>query len=565
MTNNKIIHFWLFLLFFGYSIKAQEITPPLDIPLLLSGNFGEFRQTHFHLGLDIKTQGKEGFPVKSILAGSIRRIRVATTGYGKVLYISHLNGTTSVYAHLQKFSDKIEKIVKGYQYEEQRFLIQKHFKVGEISIDKGEVIGYSGNTGGSFGPHLHFEIRNTSTQTPLNPLRLDLDIQDTRPPSIQSLYGYDINPLTKIKKKEILLIKKNDSVYTTPILNWSGEKGIGVRVFDRQDSSYNKNGVYHASIKLNGKEVISYTFDQVKFRDGNFINTLIDYETYELEGFRIQKLFKDLPFEFSFLSKESPNGIMNFEAGKSYQIEIILEDFHGNRTYVESYVNGIEAVDSTKRSSEEISFLSPKDEHHFKFDNREVYLPKDTFFEPAELSVTATPDSLSIVSMGYTLRNPFHIKFEAPPPPTDSIQPYPWSIARVNKNEELEYVSTEYKDDVLITKDGTPGTYLLVKDSLAPKITPLNFEQKQWLSNYSYLKIKVEDDFSGIKEYKGTINNQWILLEHEPKDNMLFYSFNDINFDKFQLDFKLEVEDMQGNSSVFEATIFRKPKSTQKQ
>lgn len=565
MTNTNLVYIYGFFLFFSSYLKAQEVNPPLDIPLSLSGNFGEFRNTHFHLGLDIKTQGKQGLPIKSILAGSIRRIRVATTGYGKVLYIDHPNGLTSVYAHLQKFAPKIEQIIKAYQYKEKKYIVQKYFELGEITVDKGEVIGYSGNTGKSFGPHLHFEVRDTKTLTPLNPLSLNLDIQDSQRPFVQSLYSYDIFPSNISKPNKIPLIKKNDSVYTTPILNWSGRKGIGVQMFDRQDLSYNKNGVYSILIRLNGEEIIGYTFDEIKFKDGDYIDTLIDYKTYELEGFRIQKLFRNLPFDFSFLPKKYPNGIMEFYPGNSYQIQIILADYHGNKTYIESYVKGTvipENIEKTLKKptpllSQELTLLNPNVEHYFELDKQKIYLPKNTFFEPMNFSVKANADTLIITPLGYTLRNPFKISFDAPLP-IDSIDPYPWSIARINKKQKLEYVYSEYNEGVLTTTEGTPGTYLLVKDTLSPKITPINFKPKQWLSHYSNLKIKIEDDFSGIKKYKGTINNQWILLEHEPKNNTLTYNFNDIKFNQSKLDFRLEVEDMQGNINVYETTIFRK-------
>ena len=166
-------------------LHAQEApTPPLDIPLKLSGTFGEFRPTHFHAGLDIKTQGKEGFKVSSIKAGSVSRIKVATTGYGKCLYIQHADGTTSVYAHLKKFAPKIESFIKAYQYEKETFLTQKFLKLGEMMVEQGEIIGYSGNTGGSLGPHLHFEIRDTKAETPLNPLQLGFEIPDSIRPIV---------------------------------------------------------------------------------------------------------------------------------------------------------------------------------------------------------------------------------------------------------------------------------------------------------------------------------------------------------------------------------------------
>ena len=564
MTNRFKNSLGVALLLFSFFISAQEATPPLDIPLLLSGNFGELRGNHFHAGLDIKTQGRQGFPVKSILAGSIRRIRVTVTGYGKALYIDHENGTTSVYAHLQKFAPKIEKIIKEQQYKKEKFLIQSYFKTNELTVEQGEVIGYSGNTGGSLGPHLHFELRDTKAQTPLNPLKLEYDIQDTQRPVIRGLYRYDLNNPKEKKKNKIRLIRKNDSTYTSAIQSWSGKTGIGLHMYDRQDLSYNKNGVYQIAVRLNGKEMIQYTFDKISFDDGKYISTLIDYKTYATESIRIQKLYRDLPFGFIFLPKDAPNGILNFEAGRSYLLQITLEDFHGNKTYVESYIEGKEEVATDKEKKEEITKnnVNPELDYLFEFENQEVYLPKNTFFEPVDFKIRATKDSLFVGSKEDALQRTFEIQFKTPE--VDSLEVNPWSIARLNKKKKLNYVYSIAKDGKRITKGGTPGIYVLSKDTLAPSITPLNFKPKQWLSNYTFLKLKIEDDFSGIKSYKGNINGQWILLEHEPKNNTLTFTFDDINFDQSQLDFKLEVKDQQGNSSTFETTIFRKAKVMKK-
>ncbi|MDG1058507.1 MAG: M23 family metallopeptidase [Flavobacteriaceae bacterium] len=564
MTNNIKSSLGIALLFLSFLMSAQEASPPLDIPLLLSGNFGELRGSHFHAGLDIKTQGRQGFPVKSILVGSIRRIRVTVTGYGKALYIDHDNGTTSVYAHLQKFAPKIEKIIKERQYKKDQFLIQSYFKTDELTVEQGEVIGYSGNTGGSLGPHLHFEIRDTKAQTPLNPLKLEYDIQDTQRPVIRGLYQYDLNNPRQKKKNEIRLIRKNDSTYTSSIQSWSGKTGIGLRMYDRQDLSYNKNGVYKIAVRLNGKEMIQYTFDKISFDDGKYISTLIDYKTYATEGIRIQKLFRDLPYGFSFLPKDAPNGILNFEAGRSYLLQISLEDFHGNKTYVESYIEGNRevATDNKKKLQIAENIVKPELDYLFEFENQEVYLPKNTFFEPVDFKIRATQDTLFVGSKEDALQRTFEIQFKTPQ--VDSLETNPWCIARLNKKKKLDYVYSVAKDGKRISKGGTPGIYVLSKDTLAPSITPLNFKPKQWLSNYSFLKLKIEDDFSGIKSYRGTINGQWILLEHEPKNNTLTFAFEDIDFDQSQLNFKLDVEDQQGNSSTYETTIFRKAKLVKK-
>ena len=301
MKEKNLFVWGILIISLSFGLQAQRATPPLEIPLLLSGNFGEFRGSHFHAGLDIKTKGRQGFKVKSILAGSIRRIKVSTSGYGKTLYVEHADGTTSVYAHLQKFAPKIEKIVKQLQYQKERFLIQSYHKSNELVVRQGEVIGYSGNTGGSLGPHLHFELRDSKTQMPLNPLTLNFDIKDTQRPVVRNLYYYNLEDSIQKKKTEIPIVRKNDSLYTTDILHWFGKKGIGIRMYDRQDLSYNKNGIYQIKILLNGKETIKYNFDSISFDDGKLISTLIDYSTYKTEGFRIQKLFRELPHGMSFL------------------------------------------------------------------------------------------------------------------------------------------------------------------------------------------------------------------------------------------------------------------------
>ncbi len=543
-------------------IQAQnEATPPLDIPLKLSGTFGEFRPTHFHAGLDIKTQGKQGFKVSSIKAGSIRRIRVATTGYGKCLYIQHADGTTSVYAHLKKFAPKIESFIKAYQYEQETFVTQKFLKLGEITVEQGEIIGYSGNTGGSLGPHLHFEIRDTKEETPLNPLQLGFEIPDSIRPIVQELYRYkkDINGLSA--KTQIPLERVNDSVYQADILRLGGTHAFGIRLFDRQDLSYNRNGIYKATVKVNGSKMFSYTFDKIDFRDGKKIDALIDYISYHEERIRVQKLFRDLDVDYSFLPKTAPNGFIEFTEGRAYQIEIIVEDYAHNKTYVSFYVEGKTDFPLAEKVTMQNPIYPDKD-YLFAFDQHELYIPKNAFYQTIDLKIEEKKDTLVIAKIALPQRKGFELNV-AIPEALDSLQRQQLSLAIYDPEEEkeekkLRYVWTAKKDSILQTKYAYPGQYILTKDSLAPTIKPLNFKDQQWMSNYKFLEIEVDDEFSGIKSYRATMNGQWILMEHEPKDNTLIYDFSDIEFDQAQLDFEIEVEDQVGNQSGFKATIFRK-------
>ena len=557
----RVLTIWQLAIFTSFLYAQEAATPPLDIPLKLSGTFGEFRPTHFHAGLDIKTQGKEGFKVSSIKAGSIRRIRVATTGYGKCLYIQHADGTTSVYAHLKKFAPKIESFIKAYQYEKETFLTQKFLKLGEMTVEQGEVIGYSGNTGGSLGPHLHFEIRDTKAETPLNPLQLGFEIPDSIRPIVQGFYRYKKNKNGLSEKTQLSIERINDSVYQADLQRLSGTHAFGIRLFDRQDLSYNRNGIYKATVTVNGRETFSYTFDKIDFRDGKKIDALIDYSTYREERIRIQKLFRDLDVDYSFLPKTAPDGFMNFEKDRAYQVEIIVEDYTRNKTYISFYVEGKEDFPTDPVPEMHNPITTDKD-YLFAFDQHEIYVPKNTFYQTIDLIIKEKKDTLIIEKTPFPQRAGFELSI-AIPKTLDSIQRQQLSLALYDPKEEkeekqLRYVWTTKKDSILQTKQAYAGQYVLTRDSLAPTIKPLNFRDQQWMSNYKFLEVEVDDKFSGIKSYRATINGQWILMEHEPKDKTLIYNFSDIEFNQTQLDFELKVEDQVGNTSVFNATIFRK-------
>ena len=557
----RVLTLWQLAIFTSFLYAQEAATPPLDIPLKLSGTFGEFRPTHFHAGLDIKTQGKEGFKVSSIKAGSIRRIRVATTGYGKCLYIQHADGTTSVYAHLKKFAPKIESFIKAYQYEKETFLTQKFLKLGEMTVEQGEVIGYSGNTGGSLGPHLHFEIRDTKAETPLNPLQLGFEIPDSIRPIVQGFYRYKKNKNGLSEKTQLSIERINDSVYQADLQRLSGTHAFGIRLFDRQDLSYNRNGIYKATVTVNGRETFSYTFDKIDFRDGKKIDALIDYSTYREERIRIQKLFRDLDVDYSFLPKTAPDGFMNFEKDRAYQVEIIVEDYTRNKTYISFYVEGKEDFPTDPVPEMHNPITTDKD-YLFAFDQHEIYVPKNTFYQTIDLIIKEKKDTLIIEKTPFPQRAGFELSV-AIPKTLDSIQRQQLSLALYDPKEEkeekqLRYVWTTKKDSILQTKQAYAGQYVLTRDSLAPTIKPLNFRDQQWMSNYKFLEVEVDDEFSGIKSYRATINGQWILMEHEPKDKTLIYNFSDIEFNQTQLDFELKVEDQVGNTSVFNATIFRK-------
>ena len=390
LSSKIMIRFLITYLFVLANLKPisgqydNELSKPLDLPILLSGTFGEPRASHFHLGIDIRTEGKEGWEVKSIEKGYVSRIRISLNGYGKVLYIDHPNQTTSVYAHLKKFAPKIESYIKDFQYQKESYLIHKFLKNNELVIGKNEVIGYSGNTGSSSGPHLHFEIRDTKSQRPLNPLLFGFAVKDRLPPRLQKLYLFNDNENKILPEiQEISLIKENDSLYKTPLINTSGIIGIGIQMFDRQDSSYYKNGVYSTKVVLNGKIVSLFKFDELVISESSKLYMNIDYKNYVHNKIKIQKLFYKGNKKLNFMKLLINKGLFYVEPGKSYEIKIEVSDFFGNKSKIVSYIEG-EEKEEKKINSERLNgiLIDPSLEYSFKLNRKELFIPKQTFLKP---------------------------------------------------------------------------------------------------------------------------------------------------------------------------------------
>ena len=540
------------LLLFGQFEK--DLIAPLEIPFSISGTFGEPRSSHFHLGIDIKTQGKEGLEVKSISSGSVSRIRISLGGYGKAIYIDHPNKTTSVYAHLKKFAPKIESYIKKFQYENETYTIQKFPKKDKLLIEKGEVIGFSGNTGGSSGPHLHFEIREKKSQKPLNPLLYNLPVNDLVRPQLQKLfifYAQENVILSRIQP--ILLERVNDSLYKTAMIETSGKIGIGIQMFDRQDYSYSRNGVYSTKVFVNGKIISHYKFDKLIINESKKLYQVIDYKNYTQKRLKIFKLFYKSGDKLNFMNTLVDQGIFKVELGKSYQIIIEIEDFSGNKSTIEAFIEGTE--NKIKPVELRGRLIKTDREYSFTLKNKELFFPSKTFFNDVKIELFENKDQIEIGPNLFPIANSFEIKFGFNE--KDSLRSAQTFIAKKMK-KSLVYLPTKLEENKLIAKVNELGVYTLARDSVAPTVVPDNFKKNQWLSNYKSLNLKIEDDFSGIKKYRGTINGEWVLFEYEPKRKILTYDFFDKYSEKLKHNLELEVEDNVGNKKIYKTTFFRK-------
>ncbi|WP_461599225.1 M23 family metallopeptidase [Winogradskyella sp.] len=534
---------------------------PLDITLVLSGTFSELRSSHFHSGLDIKTQQKQGLKVYATADGYVSRIKVSHYGYGKALYVTHPNGYTTVYAHLQKFSDRIEKYIKECQYEKESYEVEVFPSTQELLVSKGEVIAYSGNTGGSGGPHLHFEIRDNQ-ERPINPMLFGIDIQDSKRPFVSGVYAYPKDDAAVINGKNervpLRLIPQRNGDYDVEKIIAYGHIGFGVTSYDKQDLAPNNNGVYNIQTFFNGNKSLEIDFKRFSFDETKHIKRLIDYEYFKTKRSRIQKLFIEKNNPLSLYKDAYDDGYVKVEDSTSSVYKIRIRDFKGNETWVNIPIEGkYETVKSDTEDGENKTLIYANQPTELKSGLVTVNFYKNTVYEDVSIDFRVSSDTLFLHEDHIPLQKNFYINYDLNHYKSEHLDKV--FIARLyGYYKKPSYVNTKRKGNILSASSNTFGTYTLAMDTVAPTIKPVNFKDKKWLSKYRYLKVKIDDDLSGISKYRATVNGQWILMEYDYKTNMLVHDFNDNIVKDTKNDLKIIVTDNVGNSSTFEATFFRK-------
>ena len=486
----------LFIISILFRLNSQEynLNSPIDLPLNLSGTFGEFRSSHFHYGLDITTNKKSGYEVYSIESGSIIRIRVSTSGYGKAIYVDHLNGLTSVYAHLKEFSPKIQEYIKGQQYLRKSYNIQKFFNVGDLVIDKGELIGYSGNTGGSSGPHLHFEIRDTKSQNPLNPLSFEYKYEDNRRPIIRSLYVFDeTDSFKKDNPKQYPIEKINDSIYKSKKVIYNNDIGIGVEVYDRQSgNNYNRNGIYEIRMYLDSILNFSYKMDNINISESIFRKVFYDYSLLKTRGIRVQKIYYPPNSKLSFLNHNTETGIFdsNDSIKKEVQIEVI--DWNNNKSYLKFQIEG--SPSNIKENPISGIEIVPDQEYKIKRNNVEVDFRRNSFFNKVALNIEFNNDTLKMGKDIHPLRKSYNIKINKKI--EDSIVRRQSYIGLINKNGKISYLNTSKNKNSFSVNSSILGSYILSRDSIRPEVKPLNFSLNKDVSKQKTIRLRIYDNIS---------------------------------------------------------------------
>ena len=594
----------IFLSYLSFNLKSQDYLFPVNpgVQNYVSGNLGELRGDRFHMGLDIKTNGKIGAPVYATSNGYIERIRVSGTGYGKVVYLRHQDGKKSVYAHLNKFNNKLENYVLNYQYRNKKFIVNL-YPGKKFYYKKGEVLGFSGNSGSSGGPHLHFEIRD-SLDNALNPLGFEFkEIIDKKKPTIDYVSFKTLNINSRVNNKFGIVkfpIKYDRSIN----IKLEGEIGISTLAFDRLDGSLNKVGINKFELYINDSLIISNNINLLKYSETNNVSWFIEPNIYKKQRKQYVKLYQDDGNNLSFHHPHR-RGIISIDPKKEYDIRLNVYDSFNNKSSTIIEVNKfgkqvnkgiidelfnenyciidntlIIRNNNTIRNNIDIIYKNSIDNLNYSFneDNYNYYLidlrknkPVKALLDEEQISFNFLDfisdkkfgkleiDNLKININKNRVFDTLYLEFDKK---TDTIEkfifknslPFKNSIEitlKPDKKYDIEksfvydiknkpsFVGGKWENNQISFNTRKISNYSILEDNKPPEIKVIN-------ANSRVIKFKIEDKLSGINSYNGTINGNWILLEYDNKNKTIISKKLDPN-KPFRGKFVLEVFDNAKN------------------
>lgn len=551
-----------------FSTMAQpaDYRAPLDGILRLSGNFGEVRSGHFHSGLDLKTGGVEGKPVYAIADGEVVRVYVSPTGYGKAIYVEHPDGHTSVYAHLRQFSSEVATYVKGRQYEKQNFRVDLTIPKGLFPVKRGEVIAYSGNSGGSGAPHLHFEIRETNGQVPLNPLKFGFDIKDDSPPVMERLWVYSHSANGHVEgmaREHMVELEKGTTDYRLKgkeAITALGSVSFGIAALDRFTDSRNVCGIYTMTVLADSSVIHRHSIDRMPFHQKRKVNAYIDYSKRQLYRDVVHRSYIAPNNDLNIYETVVDGGMLHVGQGEQHDVSIALADFSGNRSTLQFKMKGGQWPEKITPQSEEVKdvFL-PKEDNSFSTANLRLTIPKGCLYDTLRFThseLSACKDCLAPVQAICDLSVPADDYMNVSLRIDGSVKAERSKLLIVSFDEKDKPVAEggSVNGQWISVRTRSFGNYSVMQDTTPPQLSPKGFSNGQTTTGKDTLTFLLDDDLAGIASYIATLNGRWVLMEHDPKNSVIFY-VKDERFVNGDNVLQITATDNVGNVSTLDITV----------
>jgi hypothetical protein len=509
----------------------RKLHPPLNIPLLLSANFGELRPNHFHMGVDFKTNGKEGLSLFSVDSGYVARVKISPNGYGKVLYVNHPRGITSVYAHCSKFPLFLDSVIRKSQQALESTEVDVFFPPDKLPVSRGQLIAYSGNTGHSFGPHLHFEIRETATDVALNPLLFGFDVADHRPPNIKRVKayaltkeGYRIPGKAQIAAVTLVnnqgRIAKDTLALSAHFCSADGGIGLAFEATDTYDGAANVCGLYASQLEINGERIFEQRIDRVSFQHTRYINGHKDYAEYTSNKGEFHKSFRTLhnPLE---IYPGNHNGIIKLEPGQSMPVQYTANDLNGNNSVLKFTLHALKgAISNTPYPFPASSYFFPDSSYYIENEDIVFKADKNTFYEPT-LKNLSTSKTFRFGDPNIPIDKAIQVKFKLPEGKVNQGKYYISVIAEKGKRKALK---SRVEGSMVVAESAFLGTFSLKRDTVAPTLAPSNFKVTEKIGLKARISWTCKETETDIGNYDAWVDGKWVPIEYEPKADLLILS-----------------------------------------
>lgn len=574
--NNRYLRI-LFLTFLSLQLRAQELfhmrndlCAPLNVPLSISGNYGDVRASSFHFGIDYTTNGSRGLPVFAIDSGYVSRLKVEAGGYGKAIYITHASGITSVYAHLDSFSPAITRFVREKQYQMQSFAQDIMLEQEQFRVKKGEIIGYSGNSGQSTGPHLHFELRKTENQNTIQPYIFSFHPRDTIPPFIDKVLLYprfyylskDPIPAISVSSGKNMKISSYKSTFKSreyklldSIWRVPKEFYIGILAYDKLEDNARQLSFYSSRVWLDTTLIFELVLDELPFSEMGWVNGLIDFQRKRLQKENIFFQFLYPGFRPMPVKKAVNNGLIVIKDTLVHQLTVEVADFTGNTAVMRFKVQRLNTEKNTPKNSAigSQTIIPAGVTRKIQLSRANVIFFPNSLYTNSKIKVRSVRrSSLYIgyyIEVGHEaipLKSPITLEFNLAPIPHQY-----WPKLRIVKlmGNGMESIGGEVDGTTLKAKTKVLGNFSLALDTIPPTIEFLNVKENATASKF--IQARVRDNLAGIRSWAGYIDGQWVLFEYDKKNDELRYTFDEKCVQTNGLHrLELRVEDHCGNKTT---------------